>query len=75
MIAFDTNLLVRTVVADDPAQVAIVRQLIAQDSIWISRTVLSVIPHPQSCDQVKPKINGTNETNRTLLERRHPCRP
>jgi predicted nucleic-acid-binding protein len=40
MIAFDTNLLVRTVVADDPLQVAIVRQLIAQDAIWISRTVL-----------------------------------
>jgi predicted nucleic-acid-binding protein len=40
MIAFDTNLLVRTVVADDPAQVAIVRQLIGQDTIFISRTVL-----------------------------------
>jgi predicted nucleic-acid-binding protein len=40
MIAFDTNLLVRTVVADDPIQVAIVRDLIRQDSVFISRTVL-----------------------------------
>jgi predicted nucleic-acid-binding protein len=40
MIAFDTNLLVRAVVADDEAQVAIIKQLIMQDSIFISRTVL-----------------------------------
>jgi predicted nucleic-acid-binding protein len=40
MIAFDTNLLVRTVVADDPTQVAIVQELIKQYSIFISRTVL-----------------------------------
>lgn len=40
MIAFDTNLLVRAVVADDPAQVAIVRDLVAQDIVFISRTVL-----------------------------------
>lgn len=40
MIAFDTNLLVRALVADHPDQVAVVRQLIASDSIFISRTVL-----------------------------------
>jgi predicted nucleic-acid-binding protein len=40
MIAFDTNLLVRVVLADDPAQVAIVRELITRDAIFISRTVL-----------------------------------
>ena len=40
MIAFDTNLLVRTVVADEPAQVAIVRDLIMKDIVFISRTVL-----------------------------------
>ena len=40
MIAFDTNLLVRAVVADEPAQVAIVRDLIMQDIVFISRTVL-----------------------------------
>lgn len=40
MIAFDTNLLVRAIVADHPEQVAVVQQLIAQDTIFISRTVL-----------------------------------
>lgn len=40
MIAFDTNLLVRAVVADEPAQVAIVRDLVMQDRVFISRTVL-----------------------------------
>jgi predicted nucleic-acid-binding protein len=40
MIAFDTNLLVRAVVADEPAQVAIVRDLVMQDTVFISRTVL-----------------------------------
>jgi predicted nucleic-acid-binding protein len=40
MIAFDTNLLVRVAVADNPAQVAIVQHLIMQDSVFISRTVL-----------------------------------
>ncbi len=40
MIAFDTNLLVRVVVADHPAQVAIVRKLISEDTVFISRTVL-----------------------------------
>lgn len=40
MIAFDTNLLVRALVDDHPEQVAVVRQLIASDSVFISRTVL-----------------------------------
>ena len=40
MIAFDTNMLVRTVVADHPEQVATVRRLIAQDTVFVSRTVL-----------------------------------
>ena len=40
MIAFDTNLLVRALVVDNPNQVAVVRQLIASDTIFISRTVL-----------------------------------
>jgi predicted nucleic-acid-binding protein len=40
MIAFDTNLLVRALVVDHPDQVAVVRQLIASDTIFISRTVL-----------------------------------
>lgn len=40
MIALDTNMLVRTLVADHPEQVAVVRQLIAGDSVFIPRTVL-----------------------------------
>jgi len=40
MIAFDTNLLVRALVADHAGQVAVVRQLISQDTVFISRTVL-----------------------------------
>ena len=40
MIAFDTNLLVRALVVDNPDQVAVVRKLIASDTIFISRTVL-----------------------------------
>jgi predicted nucleic-acid-binding protein len=40
MIAFDTHLLVRAVVADEPSQVAIVRDLVMQDIVFISRTVL-----------------------------------
>lgn len=40
MIALDTNMLVRALVADHPDQVAVVRQLMASDSVFISRTVL-----------------------------------
>jgi predicted nucleic-acid-binding protein len=40
MIAFDTNLLVRALVADNPEQVAVVRRLISGDTVFISRTVL-----------------------------------
>ena len=40
MIAFDTNLLVRAVINDNPAQTAVVQRLIEQNNIFISRTVL-----------------------------------
>lgn len=40
MIAFDTNMLVRAVVADHPEQVAVVRRLMAGNMVFISRTVL-----------------------------------
>ena len=40
MIAIDTNLLVRLVVIDEPKQAEIVRDLISQHSVFISRTVL-----------------------------------
>jgi predicted nucleic-acid-binding protein len=40
MIAFDTNLLVRALVMDNPEQVAVARRLMAGDTVFISRTVL-----------------------------------
>ncbi len=40
MIAFDTHMLVRAVVADHPEQVAVVRHLMAGNTVFISRTVL-----------------------------------
>jgi predicted nucleic-acid-binding protein len=40
VIAFDTNMLVRALVADNPEQVAVVRRLIDGDTVFISRTVL-----------------------------------
>lgn len=40
MIALDTNMLVRALVADHPDQVAVVRQLMESDQVFISRTVL-----------------------------------
>jgi len=40
MIAFDTNMLVRAAVAGHPEQVAVVRQLMAGHTVFVSRTVL-----------------------------------
>jgi predicted nucleic-acid-binding protein len=40
MIAFDTNLLVRALVMDNPERVAIARRLMAEDTVFLSRTVL-----------------------------------
>jgi predicted nucleic acid-binding protein len=40
MIVLDTNMLVRALVADHPDQVAVVRQLIAGDTVFVPRTVL-----------------------------------
>lgn len=40
MIALDTNMLVRALVADQPDQVAVVRQLMESDQVFIPRTVL-----------------------------------
>ena len=40
MIAFDTNMLVRALVLDHPAQVETVRQLMTANTVFISRTVL-----------------------------------
>ncbi|EIC22598.1 type II toxin-antitoxin system VapC family toxin [Thiorhodovibrio frisius] len=40
MIAFDTNMLVRLVVDDDPQQADLAERLLREHRVWISRTVL-----------------------------------
>jgi len=40
MIAFDTNLLVRALVMDNPEHVAVARRLMSEDTVFLSRTVL-----------------------------------
>lgn len=40
MIALDTNVIVRLVVADDPAQLEVARRVFASDSLWLCKTVL-----------------------------------
>jgi predicted nucleic-acid-binding protein len=74
MIAFDTNLLVRAVVADDLAQVAIVKQLIMQDSIFISRTVLMETEwvlrsvYKKSRDEIHEFFRALLEVDNTEIE-------
>ena len=40
VIAFDTNMLVRALIADHADQVAVVRELVSGNTVFISRTVL-----------------------------------
>jgi predicted nucleic-acid-binding protein len=40
MITFDTNLLVRALAMDNPAQAAIARTFMAEDTVFLSLTVL-----------------------------------
>ncbi|MCQ8105684.1 type II toxin-antitoxin system VapC family toxin [Methylomonas sp. SURF-2] len=74
MIAFDTNLLVRVLVDDHPEQVAVVRQLIASDSIFISRTVLLETEwvlrarYKKSRDQLGAFFTALLEVDNTVVE-------
>lgn len=74
MIAFDTNLLVRALVDDHPEQVAVVRQLIASDSIFISRTVLLETEwvlrarYQKSRDQLGAFFTALLEVDNTVVE-------
>jgi len=74
MIAFDTNLLVRALVADHAEQVAIVRQLIARDIIFISRTVLLETEWVLRCIYKKTRaelhefFTALLETDNTVVE-------
>jgi len=40
VIALDTNVIVRLVVADDPEQLTIARRVFQSDDLWIAKTVL-----------------------------------
>jgi predicted nucleic-acid-binding protein len=40
LIALDTNVIVRLVTADDPAQVEVAREVFESDSLWLCKTVL-----------------------------------
>lgn len=74
MIAFDTNLLVRALVDDHPEQVAVVRQLIASDSIFISRTVLLETEwvlrarYKKNRDQLSVFFSALLEVDNTVVE-------
>lgn len=74
MIAFDTNLLVRALVTDNPDQVAIVRQLIASDTIFISRTVLLETEwvlrtrYKKTRNQLTEFLNALLEVDNTVVE-------
>lgn len=74
MIAFDTNLMVRALVDDHPEQVAVVRQLIASDSIFISRTVLLETEwvlrarYKKSRDQLSAFFSALLEVDNTVVE-------
>ncbi|OHX34414.1 VapC toxin family PIN domain ribonuclease [Methylomonas sp. LWB] len=74
MIAFDTNLLVRALVDDHPEQVAVVRQLITSDSIFISRTVLLETEwvlrarYKKTRDQLSAFFSALLEVDNTVVE-------
>lgn len=74
MIALDTNMLVRALVADHPDQVAVVRKLIASDSVFISRTVLLEIEwvlrarYRKTPNELLQFFRALLETDNTVIE-------
>jgi predicted nucleic-acid-binding protein len=74
MIAFDTNLLVRAAANDEPAQVAVVRQLIALHSVFVSRTVLLEVErvlrssYRKSRKDIHRFFQALLETENTVIE-------
>ncbi|MDG4597370.1 MAG: type II toxin-antitoxin system VapC family toxin [Candidatus Contendobacter sp.] len=74
MIAFDTNLLVRAATNDDPAQVAVVRQLLALNAVFISRTVLLETEwvlrasYRETREQISRFFAELLETDNTVIE-------
>ena len=76
VIAFDTNLLVRALVADNGERVAVVRQLITQDTVFLSRTVLvdSNIPGADRVDGVGIEVFDHRKVLHRSTPRRAPQR-
>jgi predicted nucleic-acid-binding protein len=74
MIAFDTNLLVRALVMDNPEQVAVARRLMAGDTVFISRTVLLETEwvlrsrYHKSRDELLAFFAALLETENTVIE-------
>lgn len=74
MIAFDTNLLVRAATNDDPAQVAVVRQLLALNAVFIPRTVLLEtewvlrVSYRKTREQISRFFAELLETENTVIE-------
>ncbi|MFZ1640009.1 MAG: type II toxin-antitoxin system VapC family toxin [Candidatus Contendobacter sp.] len=74
MIAFDTNLLVRAATNDDPSQVAVVRQLLALNAVFISRTVLLETEwvlranYRKTREQISRFFSELLETDNTVIE-------
>ena len=74
MIAFDTNLLVRALVADHPEQVAVVRRLIGENTVFLSRIVLLESEwvlrtrYKKSRGQLLEFFTALLETDNTVIE-------
>ena len=74
MIALDTNMLVRALVADHPDQVVVVRQLIASDTVFLSRTVLLETEwvlrarHKKTPTELLQFFRALLETDNTVIE-------
>ncbi|MCK9991226.1 MAG: hypothetical protein RugAbin2_02240 [Rugosibacter sp.] len=74
MIALDTNMLVRALVADHPDQVAVLRQLIANDTVFIPRTVLLETEwvlrarYKKTAPELLPFFRALLETDNTVID-------
>ena len=74
MIALDTNMLVRALVSDNPAQVDVVRRLMAVNTVFISRTVLLEtewvlrVRYKKTPAQFQEFLGALLETDNTVIE-------
>ena len=77
MIAFDTNLLVRALVVDNAEQVAVARRLMAEHTVFLSRTVLVETDwvlrsrYNKSRSELLAFFRALLETENTVVETAH----